>query len=342
MSFTVRKLAELVAGRVVGDGEVVITNAAPLSSAAAGHISFLDNAKHLVECQSTSASALLVRSGHTPLPCPSIEVEDPLSAFLTIFKLFHRQPDPPAPGVDSRAFVHPTARLGDGVSLQPFACIGENSVVGDRCRLYPGAVIGRNCIVGDDVTLHPHVVIYDGCRVGHRVILHANSVIGADGFGYRFQAGRHVKVPQLGSVEIGDDVEIGACSAVDRGTFQPTRIGEGTKIDNLVQVAHNCQLGRHNLLVAQAGIAGSCVTGDFVVVAGQAGIRDHLRLGEGAMIGPQAGVIADVAPGQRMLGTPARPEREAKVAAVNAERVGELRKDVRRIKQQLGLNGAHE
>jgi len=342
VSFTLRKLAELVGGRVVGDGELVITDAAPLGAAAPGHISFLDGGKHLQDRPSTAASALLVRRGHAPIPCAGIEVDDPLGAFLTIFRLFHHQPEPPPPGIDPRAYVHPTARLGDGVSLQPFVCIGENSVVGSRCRLHPGAIVGRHCTLGDDVTLHPNVVIYDCCRLGNRVIVHANTVIGADGFGYRFQGGRHVKVPQLGGVEIGDDVEIGACSAVDRGTFQATRIGAGTKIDNLVQVAHNCQVGRHNLLVSQSGIAGSCVTGDLVVLAGQAGVADHLRLGTGAMIGPQAGVIGDVAAGQRMLGTPARPEREAKVAAVNAERVGELRKDVRRIKQQLGLNGAHE
>jgi UDP-3-O-[3-hydroxymyristoyl] glucosamine N-acyltransferase len=342
VTYTVRKLAELVAGDVVGDDNVVIEDALPLSTASTGHISFLENGKHTKEVGQCKASALLVPAALAALPCPAIVVDDPLGAFLTIFKAFHRVPEPPGPGIDPRAYVHPSARLGDGVSLQPFVTIGENAVLGDRSRLYPGVVVGRNCVLGSDVVLFPNVVVYDGCRLGNRVIIHANAVIGADGFGYRQHGGRHIKIPQLGGVEIADDVEIGACSTVDGGTFQATRIGEGTKIDNLVQIAHNCQIGRHNLFVSQAGVAGSCVTGDYVVVAGQAGIADHLHLGDGAMIGAQAGVIADVPPGQRLLGTPARPEREAKLVAINAERVGELRKDVRRIKQHLGLNGEHE
>ena len=150
--------------------------------------------------------------------------------------------------------------------------VGEGSVLGARCRLHSGVVVGRNCRLGDDVVLHPHVVLYDGTILGNRVIVHANAVLGADGFGYRFQGGRHVKMPQFGSVEIGDDVEIGAGTTIDRGTFQATRIGAGTKIDNLVQIGHNCQIGKHNLFVSQVGIAGSCSTGDYVVMAGQVGV----------------------------------------------------------------------
>src|SRR5262249_39630644 len=179
-------------------------------------------------------------------------------------------------GLDPLASVHPTARLGEGCELWPFAVVGENTVLGKRCTVHSGAVIGRNCRLGDDVVLHAHVVLYDDTVLGNRVVLHANTVIGADGFGYRLQNGQHVKVPQLGHVEIEDDVEIGACTTVDRGTFQATRIGIGTKIDNLVMVGHNCQIGPHNLFISQVGIAGSSTTGAYVVVAGQAGCVHHV------------------------------------------------------------------
>src|SRR5204862_8014669 len=170
---------------------------------------------------------------------------------------------------------------------------------------HSGGALGRFCRLGDDVTIYPNAVLYDATEVGHRVVIHANAVLGADGFGYRLQNGRHAKVPQLGHVEIGDDVEIGACTTIDRGTFQATTIGEGTKIDNLVQVAHNCQIGKHNLFVSQMGIAGSSTTGDYVVIAGQAGITDHVHIGTGAVIGAKSGVTKDVTAGQRTLGAPA-------------------------------------
>src|SRR5205807_1025225 len=186
----------------------------------------------------------------------------------------------------------------------------EGSILGARCQVHPGAVLGRHCRLGDDVVVYPNAVLYDGTVLGSRVIIHANAVLGADGFGYRQQSGKHVKVPQLGHVEIADDVEIGACSTIDRGTFDATRVGEGTKIDNLVQIGHNCQIGRHNLLVSQVGIAGSSSTGDYVVAAGQAGIVDHVHIGQGAVIGGQSGVSKNVPAGQRVLGAPARPERE--------------------------------
>src|SRR5262249_52828282 len=154
----------------------------------------------------------------------------------------------------------------------------ENTSLGARCHVHPHVVIGRGCKIGDDVVLYPGCVIYDGTVLGDRAIIHANAVLGADGFGYRFQAGKHVKVPELGHVEVGDDVEIGACTTIDRGTFQATRIGTGTKIDNLVMIAHNCRIGRHNMLVSQVGIAGSCNTGDHVVMAGQVGVADHVTI----------------------------------------------------------------
>jgi UDP-3-O-[3-hydroxymyristoyl] glucosamine N-acyltransferase len=210
-------------------------------------------------------------------------------------------------------------------------------VIGARCKVHSGAVIGRHCWLGDDVTVYPNAVLYEGTVLGNRVIVHANSVVGADGFGYRFQNGRHVKVPQLGHVEVGDDVEVGACTTIDRGTFQATRVGEGTKIDNLVQVAHNCKLGRHNLVISQVGIAGSCSTGDYVVMAGQVGVADHVHIGDRVVVGAKAGVTKDIAAGQRVLGAPATPERDQKRVLMTLERLPEMRKELRRIKLHLGL-----
>jgi UDP-3-O-[3-hydroxymyristoyl] glucosamine N-acyltransferase len=266
-----------------------------------------------------------------------IQVADPLNAFVVIVQHLHGRPEPPPHGIDPLANLHPNARLDADVSIYPFASVGEGTVLGARCRIHSGVSIGRFCRLGEDVVLYPNVVLYDGTVLGDRVTVHANAVLGADGFGYRQENGRHRKVPQLGHVEIGDDCEIGACTTIDRGTFQATRVGPGTKIDNLVQIGHNCQIGRHNLLVSQMGIAGSSTTGDYVVVAGQAGIVDHVHLGDRAVIGAQAGVTKDVPAGQCMLGSPATPVREQKRILMSLEKLPDIRKDVRSLKQKLGI-----
>jgi UDP-3-O-[3-hydroxymyristoyl] glucosamine N-acyltransferase len=337
VSVTVQQLAELVHGRVIGDGDLEITAARPLGEAQAGDITFVEDDKHAHHLHRCQASAAVVPPSVPANGLAIIQVADPLSAFITIVRHLHGREEPPPHGIDPRASVHATAQVGPDVSLLPFAVVGEQSILGARCRLHSGVVIGRHCRLGDDVVIYPNAVLYDGTVLGNRVIVHANAVLGADGFGYRPHGGRHVKVPQLGHVEIGDDVEVGACTTIDRGTFQATRIGEGTKIDNLVQVAHNCRIGRHNLLVSQMGIAGSSSTGDYVVAAGQVGIVDHIHIGDGAVIGGQAGVTKDVPAGQHMLGSPATPERDQKRILMSLEKLPEIRRDLRRIKQHLGL-----
>ncbi|HEY7153674.1 MAG TPA: UDP-3-O-(3-hydroxymyristoyl)glucosamine N-acyltransferase [Gemmataceae bacterium] len=347
MQATVTHLAELVQGRVHGD-ERVIHAARPMNEAGPDDITFIEsdrNARHLKNCRARTAivpAALAVRHGElvgaegTPLTL--IEVSDPLTAFITLVHHLHGQPEQPPAGIDPRAAIHPRAQIGADATLHPFVSVGEGSILGARCRLHSGAVVGRDCRLGDDVVLHPHAVLYDGTRLGNRVIVHANAVLGADGFGYRFQDGRHVKTPQFGSVEIGDDVEIGAGTTIDRGTFQATRIGAGTKIDNLVQIGHNCQIGKHNLFVSQVGVAGSCSTGDYVVLAGQVGVADHVHIGDQTIIGARSGVPRDVPAGERMLGAPARPESEEKRILLSLGRLPELCRDVRHLKQRLGLD----
>jgi UDP-3-O-[3-hydroxymyristoyl] glucosamine N-acyltransferase len=331
-------MAEWVSGELVGDGDVPIDAARPLTEAGPGDITFVEGEKNLTAWHTSRASAAVVPLAVPLNGRPLIRVADPLAAFAAIvLQLRGRRAADPTGRIDPTAHVHPTAQLGPDCSVGPFAVIGEGVALGARCRIHAGAFVGRDCRLGDDVVLYPHAVVYDDCTLGHRVVIHANAVIGADGFGYRTQNGRHVKVPQLGRVELGDDVEVGACTTIDRGTFGPTRVGDGTKIDNLVMIAHNCQIGRHNLLVSQVGIAGSCTTGDHVVMAGQVGMADHISVGERAVIAARAGVVKDVPAGARVLGAPARPQKEALRLVLSAERLPDLIKDVRRIKQALGL-----
>jgi UDP-3-O-[3-hydroxymyristoyl] glucosamine N-acyltransferase len=337
VTVTVRQLAEIVQGRVLGDADLVIHNARPLAAARPGDITFLDADKHADQLHASAASAAVVPPSIPLNGKALIQVADPLMAFASIVRHLHGRPAEPAHGIDSRAAVHPTATIGPDPSIHPFAVVGANTTVGQRCRIHSGVSIGRDCKLGDDVVLHPNVVLYDGTIVGDCAVIHANTVIGADGFGYRFQGGQHVKVPQLGHVEIGADVEIGACTTIDRGTFQATVIGPGSKIDNLVQIGHNCRIGAHNILVSQVGIAGSTSTGNYVVMAGQVGVADHVHIGDGAVIGAKAGVTKDIPPGQRTLGAPATPERDQKRILMSLERLPEMRKELRRIKQHLGL-----
>jgi UDP-3-O-[3-hydroxymyristoyl] glucosamine N-acyltransferase len=335
VSITAERLAELVQGKLHGDGTVTIRAARPLHQAQAGDITFLDNPRNLAKLSASEASAAVVPAGVSLPGVTLIQVVDPLTAFIAIAQRLHARPAEPATGIDPRAIVHATATVGADVSVEALASIGQNTILGARCRIHTGVVIGRDCKLGDDVVLHPHVVLYDGTVLGDRVIIHANSVIGADGFGYRLQGGKHAKVPQLGTVEIAADVEIGANSAVDRATFGATRIGAGTKIDNLVQVGHNVELGAHNILCAGVAVGGSSSTGQYVVMGGQVGIKDHVRVGAGAMLAGQAGVIGDVEPRQSVIGFPAREAHEQMRVYALMGRLPEIYKDLQRLKKLL-------
>jgi UDP-3-O-[3-hydroxymyristoyl] glucosamine N-acyltransferase len=337
VTVTVRQLAEWVRGEVLGDADRPISNARTLADAQPGDITFVEDDKHLGAWHASRASAAVVPVSVPVNGRPIIRVGDPLMAFVSIVRHLRGRPAPSGPAIDPTAHVHPTAVLGTGVCVGPFGVVGEGTRIGPNTSLHAGATVGRFCTLGADVTIYPRAVLYDDCRLGDRVIVHANAVIGADGFGYRFQNGAHVKVPHLGWVEIEDDVEVGAGTTIDRGAFGATRIGAGTKIDNLVMIGHNCRIGRHNILAGQVGIAGSCTTGDYVVMAGQVGIADHLTIGDRATIGAQSGVMKDVPPDTRVMGYPARPEIEQKRIYVLEERLPEFRKDLRRIKDHLGL-----
>lgn len=337
MNVTVRQLAELVEGRIEGDGDLVIHAARALVEAGVGHITYLDTEKHLPRLQASKAAAAVVALDIPAEGRTVIRVADPLAAFIKIVQQLHGRPVAAPSGIDARAAIDASACIGPDASVAAFATIGAGTTIGARCRIHSGVSIGRDCLLGDDVVLYPNVVLYDDTILGDRVVIHANAVLGADGFGYRFQEGRHKKVPQLGQVVIAADVEIGAGATIDRGTFGTTKIGAGTKIDNLVMVAHNCQIGEHVLLVSQVGIAGSSIIGNYVIVAGQAGVADHLRIGERAVIAAKSGVMRDVPAGGKVFGYPARPERELLRQIACLEKVPGFVKDLERVKKHVGL-----
>jgi UDP-3-O-[3-hydroxymyristoyl] glucosamine N-acyltransferase len=337
VSVTVRQLAEWINGEVCGDAETEIAAAMPIDDARPGDVTFAESSRRVAQLHHCLADAAIVPLSTPPGTKTIIRVADPIMAFALVVQRLHSRPTLVPEGIHPRASVHPSAKIGKDAWIEPLAVVGIGSSIGDRCRLGSGVVIGRGCRLGDDVTIFPNVVIYDGTVIGNRVTIHANAVIGSDGYGYRTHGGCHIKVPQLGFVEIGDDVEIGAGTTIDRGTFGPTRIGTGTKIDNLVQIGHNCRIGRHNLLVSQVGLSGSVTTGDHVILAGQVGVADHVEIGERTIVGAKAGVVKDVPADQHYLGAPATAARDQKRILMSMEHLPEIRRDVARIKRQMGL-----
>ena len=341
MVATVEELAALVGGRLVGDGTVAIRSARPVGEAGPGDITFIENERFAQKLRTSPASAAIVgphfkRAG-TAGPLPIIEVDDPMQAFLAVRSHLGKGQKPRWAGIHPQSWVAPSARIGENVAIYPFAYVGDEAEVGDGTTLYPGAVVGERCRVGRDVVIHPNAVLYPDVTLGDRVEVHAGTVLGGDGFGYRLIDGRHVKVPQTGRVEVGDDVEIGANCTVDRATFEATRIGEGTKIDNLVMIGHNNQIGRHNLLCGQVGIAGSSKTGDYVVMAGQAGIKDNIEIGDRVVVGAQAGVHRSVPASQQILGSPAIPVREQRRIFQMIARLPEMHRQLRELAAQVAL-----
>jgi UDP-3-O-[3-hydroxymyristoyl] glucosamine N-acyltransferase len=260
---------------------------------------------------------------------------DPKDAFFSALKRLKPARPPLSIGQSPQAFIHPNAKIGPHTNVHPGATIGSGVVIGSHCEIHPGVSIGPGCRIGDRVSLHPNVVLYHDVTLGNRVTVQAGSVIGADGFGYRTRDGRHERIPHFGTVRIEDDVDIGACTTIDRAVIGETVIGEGTKIDNNVVIAHNCLLGKHNLLVSQVGFAGSVTTGDYVVCAGQVGIADHVNIGSGAILGAKAGVHKDLAGGKTYLGAPAAPIEEATRAVMTLQKLPQLRQSLRELERQM-------
>jgi UDP-3-O-[3-hydroxymyristoyl] glucosamine N-acyltransferase len=326
---TVGELAELVAGEVTGDASIVVSGAAVLSEVQPGQITLVDQAERVKRLVATQAAAVVVPAN---IDCDwpaviRVRVADLHAAFSKIISHFLPVRTQRRFGISPHAAVSHSARLGTDVDVHPNATVGDDCEIGDGTTILPGAQVLAGCTIGCNTVIGPAAVLYENTIVGDRVIIHAGAVLGAHGFGYQQVGGRHVLSAQLGYVRVGSDVEIGAGTTVDRGTYGATTIGDGTKIDNQVQIAHNCQIGRHNLLCSQVGIAGSTTTGDYVVIGGQAGIRDHVHIGSRAMLGAMAGITNDVPDGAAMLGIPATPEREQKLKLAALAKLPEMRKE---------------
>ena len=339
MQTTLAQLAELVEGRLVvaaeGDGDLPIVGAATLAVVRDGEITLADREEYASRLADSSALAAIV-TAEVPSPNKStIVVEDVHAAFTKVVTHFRPQRSRQAVGISPAAFISPSAQIAEGVDIHPGATIGDEVVIGSGSIVHSGARVMAGSQLGSDVTLFPNAVLYEETQIGDRTIIHAGAVIGAYGFGYQEQDGQHKLSAQLGYVEIGNDVEIGACATIDRGTYGPTVIGAGTKVDNLVQIAHNCRVGKHNLICSQVGIAGSTTTGDHVVMAGQAGLRDHIQIGERAVICSKAGVTNNVEAGQVVLGQPATPIRRQKVQVAAISKLPEMRKEFRAMQRQI-------
>ena len=335
---TVRELADTVGGRLDGDAERRVRGMAPLEAAGPEHAAFLANVRYRKYMSETQAAAVIVPTdydGPVAASAALIRCDDPYFAFQEAMVAFCGWAEPEVSGVDRRADIDETAELGEGVSVGAFATIRGGCRVGAGTVIYPGAYVGANCRIGAGCTLDPNVTLYAGTVLGDRVAIHAGSSIGQDGFGYATHDGRHHKIPSAGWVEIGDDVEIGACCAIERGTLGPTRIGAGTKMADLVTVGHAAQLGRHCLLVSQSGVAGSVITGDYCVLGGQAGVANHLRLGDRVRLGAQTGVAQDADSDQDLWGTPAMPLSRARRALKTLPHLPEMRKALRRLQQEV-------
>jgi len=337
VTFTLAELAARVGGEVGGDGAVELTGVAPLEEAGPAQVSFFSNKKYRRAFEASRAGAVVVEPD-APVPAGRtvLRVANAYLAFARISTLFH-PPREPVPGVAPEAVIHPSAAVHPSAEVMPLATVAAGAAVGARTILFPGVHLGEGAVVGDDCILYPGVVVRERCRIGHRVILQPGCVIGSDGFGFAFDmAGegrgpRHLKVPQAGIVVVEDDVEIGANSTVDRATLGVTRIGQGAKIDNLVQVAHNCEIGPLSLLAAQVGVAGSTRLGMGVVAGGQVGFAGHLTIGDGVKIGAQSGIPGDVQAGETIMGYPARPMAEWSRNVASFDHLAEMRRELARL-----------
>ncbi len=340
MGYRLSELAEKIGAELRG-ADLEVEGVSALELAGERELSFVESRAWLAAAQKTRAAALIVPpelSGEFPekslLVCPNVR-----AALARVAQLFW-QPSHPAPGISPLAVIEEGAELGEGVSVGPWVYVGAGARIGEGTVLYPGVFVGAGAVVGRRCVLYPYVVLYPGVRLADEVVLHAGTVIGADGFGYAQEMGpaglRHLKIPHFGTVEIGPEVEIGANSCVDRATFGATRVGAGTKIDNLTQIGHNVEIGEGCIIVGQCGLAGHVRVGRFVMMGGQVGVAPGAEIGEGARIAAKSGISSRVPPGEEVAGIPAIPARIWRKAVVAFTRLPDMVKDWRRLKELLG------
>lgn len=335
MKWTAAELAKVIDAQVEGDGSLEITGVAAPERAGTQQLIYVEAAKHAERASASQARCIVAAEGVTLAGKTVLRSAKPKVAFAKAAALLLERA-PIATGIHPTAIVAPLARIGANVGIGPYAVIGEDAHVGDGTQIGAHCVIGAGSWIGDGCRIHPRVTLYSGVRVGHRVEIHAGAVLGADGFGYAFDGEKYWKFPQAGLVEIADDVEIGANTTIDRGSLDDTRIAEGVKLDNLVHVGHNVQIGAHTVIAAQTGISGSSKLGHHVVVGGQVGIADHCTLGDGSIAGAQAGIPTGkiIRKGQTVWGTPARPLEQFKEAYFWFARLPELAERIKKIEME--------
>ncbi len=334
MELSIGEIADLVNGRVIGDGQLQVTGINSLDKAKDGDISFFYDARYSDQVNNTQASALVVAKELENFSGPQIAVSDPRLAYALLAGLFAPR-IPRFNGVSDKAYLHESASTGKNVSIYPMVYIGENTVIGDNVILFPGVFVGDRVKIGNNSVLYANVSVMQDCVIGENVTIHPGTVIGADGFGYVPGEKGNVKIPQLGNVQIDDDVEIGANSTVDRAAHGTTHIKRGVKIDNLVQVAHNVVIGEDSILVALSGISGSVDIGRNVIIGGQVGIKDHIKIGDRAQVGSAAGVHKSLDEGEAVLGNPALPPRLWIKTRAFIERLPEMNKKLREMEKRL-------
>lgn len=335
MKFTLGKIAELVRGELLGASDIIITGISGIKEAKEGDITFLANSKYLPLMYTTRASAIITSKEITESSKPLIRADNPSLAFTKVVGLI-------APnGMKHPKNIHPTAiissstKLGKDVAVGAYTIIEDNAEIGSNTIIYGGSYIGHHSKIGGGALIYPHVSIREMTEIGNRVVIHSGAVIGSDGFGFATVKGVQEKIPQIGSVLIEDDVEIGANVTIDRARFDKTIIAKGTKIDNLVQIAHNVVVGENCIIVAQSGVSGSTTLGKRVILAGQAGIVGHITIGDGVVVAAQAGVTKSVPPKTKVSGYPAKPHKEAKRVNACLQRLPEFYKKIKELEDKV-------
>ena len=334
ISFRVEDLARRLDGKLIGDGSVVIEGLASLAEAGPKDVSFYADPRYEKELSSTKAGAIVVRARVQALKIPQILLEEPFLALIDLVELFHPS-EQPAGRVHKMAFVSPSARIGKNVTVMPLAHIAEGATIAAGTIIHPGVYVGREARIGEDCTLWPNVVLRERCEIGNRVVVHPGAVIGSDGLGFARRDNKFIKIRHVGTVTIEDDVEIGANATIDRGTLGTTRLRRGVKLDNLVHIAHNVDVGEDSAMAAQAGIAGSTVIGQRVLLGGQVGVGDHLQIGDDAVVIGQSGVLRNIPAKSKVSGFPARPHREMLKSTAELRGLDRLKKKIRTLENRV-------
>lgn len=338
MNASLLEIAQTVQGKLVGDAQLMISGLSPIENITAGSLVFADGQDNLTRAEQSLASAILVNHQTESSIKPVIQVNHPFKAFIQLIDYFYPA-NKPAAVIHKTAVIGDNVQLGNNISVGAYVVIEDGASIGNDCIIKSHVHIGHDVKLGDGCVIHPHVTIYDNCQLGSQVIIHASTVIGSDGFGYTFTDGAHLKIPHAGYVKIGNNVEIGANTVVDRATLGATTIGEGTKIDNLVQIAHSVQLGKHNILCAFTGIAGSTTSGDGVIFAANVGVSDHVRIDDGVILAARAGVPPKkhLKHGNIYLGNPARPKDKAIEQELSVTRIPLMRKNFKALSEKVTL-----